>query len=195
MLSYSKVASRPATPSSCKGPAACRSSALQFARLLGARVIATSSSNDKLARVRQMGASDGINYKETPDWEDRVRELTGGAGVDHVVEVGGAGTFNKSLKAVSHRRDASTSSGVLQDRHRQHHADPHEERPRARNPRRQPRDVRGDEPRDCAAPAPSGRRSGLPFRRGFAKRSNIWKAVRTSARCACTHNLAASRAA
>jgi NADPH:quinone reductase-like Zn-dependent oxidoreductase len=74
--------------------------ALQFARLLGARVIATSSSNDKLARVRQMGASDGINYKETPDWEDRVRELTGGAGADHVVEVGGAGTFNKSLKAV-----------------------------------------------------------------------------------------------
>ncbi len=74
--------------------------ALQFARLLGARVIATSSSNDKLARVRQMGASDGINYKETPEWEDRVRDLTGGAGVDHIVEVGGAGTLNKSLKAV-----------------------------------------------------------------------------------------------
>lgn len=74
--------------------------ALQFARLIGARVIATSSSNEKLARVRQLGASDGINYKETPDWEDRVRELTGGTGVDHVVEVGGAGTFNKSLKAV-----------------------------------------------------------------------------------------------
>jgi NADPH:quinone reductase-like Zn-dependent oxidoreductase len=74
--------------------------AMQFARLLGARVIATSSSNDKLARVRQMGASDTINYKETPEWEDRVRELTGGIGVDHVVEVGGAGTLNKSLKAV-----------------------------------------------------------------------------------------------
>ncbi len=74
--------------------------ALQFARLLGARVIATSSSNDKLARVRQMGASDGINYKETPEWEDRVRELTGGIGVDHVVEVGGAGTLAKSFKAV-----------------------------------------------------------------------------------------------
>jgi NADPH:quinone reductase-like Zn-dependent oxidoreductase len=74
--------------------------ALQFARLSGARVIATSSSNDKLARVRQLGASDGINYKETPEWEDRARELSGGTGVDHVVEVGGAGTFNKSLKAV-----------------------------------------------------------------------------------------------
>ncbi len=74
--------------------------ALQFARLMGARVIATSSSNAKLERVKQLGASDGINYKETPAWEDKVRELTGGAGVDHVIEVGGAGTFNQSLKAV-----------------------------------------------------------------------------------------------
>jgi NADPH:quinone reductase-like Zn-dependent oxidoreductase len=73
---------------------------LQFAKLLGARVIATSSSNAKLERVKQMGASDGINYKETPAWEEKVRELTGGQGVDHVVEVGGAGTFNQSLKAV-----------------------------------------------------------------------------------------------
>jgi len=74
--------------------------ALQFARLLGARVIVTSSSNTKLDRVKKLGASDGINYKETPNWEEKVRELTGGAGVDHVVEVGGAGTFNQSLKAV-----------------------------------------------------------------------------------------------
>jgi NADPH:quinone reductase-like Zn-dependent oxidoreductase len=74
--------------------------ALQFAKLHGCRVIATSSNNDKLARALKLGASDGINYKETPDWEDKVRELTGGAGVDHVVEVGGAGTLGKSLKAV-----------------------------------------------------------------------------------------------
>ena len=74
--------------------------ALQFARLMGARVIATSSSNVKLERVKQMGASDGINYKETPAWEEKVRELTGGQGVDHVVEVGGAGTFNQSMKCV-----------------------------------------------------------------------------------------------
>lgn len=74
--------------------------ALQFARLLGARVIATSSSDEKLARVRQLGASDGVNYKTTPDWEEKVRELTGGVGVDHVVEVGGAGTLGKSLRAV-----------------------------------------------------------------------------------------------
>lgn len=74
--------------------------ALQFAQLVGARVIATSSSNEKLSRVRQMGASDGINYKQTPDWGKKVRELTTGVGVDHVVEVGGAGTLNQSLRAV-----------------------------------------------------------------------------------------------
>jgi NADPH:quinone reductase-like Zn-dependent oxidoreductase len=73
--------------------------ALQFARLLGARVLATSGSDAKLARVLQLGASDGINYKTTPEWANRVRELTG-AGVDLVVEVGGAGTLGESLKAV-----------------------------------------------------------------------------------------------
>lgn len=73
--------------------------ALQFARLAGARVIATSSSDAKLARVRDMGASAGINYKTTPEWDRRVRELTGGQGVDHVVEVGGAGTLTRSVRA------------------------------------------------------------------------------------------------
>jgi NADPH:quinone reductase-like Zn-dependent oxidoreductase len=74
--------------------------ALQFARLAGARVIATSSSAAKLERVRTLGAAEGINYKTTPEWGDKARELTGGAGVDHVVEVGGAGTIGQSLKAV-----------------------------------------------------------------------------------------------
>lgn len=74
--------------------------ALQFARLKGARVIATSSSDAKLARVKELGASDGINYRSTPDWGTRVVELTGGRGVDHVVEVGGAGTLGQSLRAV-----------------------------------------------------------------------------------------------
>jgi NADPH:quinone reductase-like Zn-dependent oxidoreductase len=73
--------------------------ALQFARLLGARIIATSGSDDKLKRVLAMGASDGINYKTTPEWGKKVSELSGG-GVDHVVEVGGAGTLGESLKAV-----------------------------------------------------------------------------------------------
>lgn len=74
--------------------------ALQFARLAGARVIATSSSDEKLARALALGASDGINYKTTPDWDKRVRALTDGEGVDHVVEVGGAGTLAKSLRCV-----------------------------------------------------------------------------------------------
>jgi NADPH:quinone reductase-like Zn-dependent oxidoreductase len=65
----------------------------------GARVIATSSSDEKLERIRALGASDGINYKATPDWEKAVLKLTGGEGVDHVVEVGGVGTLNRSLKA------------------------------------------------------------------------------------------------
>ncbi len=71
--------------------------ALQFAKLHGARVIVLSSSDAKLAAV---GATEGINYKTTPDWDKRVRELTGGVGADHIVEVGGAGTLARSLKAV-----------------------------------------------------------------------------------------------
>jgi NADPH:quinone reductase-like Zn-dependent oxidoreductase len=74
--------------------------ALQIAKLLGARVIATSSRDDKLARAREMGAAEGINYRDTPEWGVRAKELTGGAGVDHVVEVGGAGTLQQSLRAV-----------------------------------------------------------------------------------------------
>jgi NADPH:quinone reductase-like Zn-dependent oxidoreductase len=71
--------------------------AAQFAKMHGARVIATSSSDDKLARARELGADDTINYKTTPDWEREVLRLTGGGGVDHVVEVGGAGTLGKSV--------------------------------------------------------------------------------------------------
>lgn len=74
--------------------------ALQFARLAGARVLITSSSNEKLERARKLGASECINYKEVPEWGDKVRELTGGRGVDLVVEVGGAGTLGQSLRAV-----------------------------------------------------------------------------------------------
>lgn len=74
--------------------------ALQIAKLLGARVIATSSRDEKLARVREMGADETINYREMPDWGARAKELTGGVGVDHVVEVGGAGTLQQSLQSV-----------------------------------------------------------------------------------------------
>jgi NADPH:quinone reductase-like Zn-dependent oxidoreductase len=74
--------------------------ALQFAAMYGARVIATSSSDAKLNRLKEMGASDLINYKTMPNWDQRVLEVTGGLGVDHVVEIGGAGTLPKSINAV-----------------------------------------------------------------------------------------------
>jgi NADPH:quinone reductase-like Zn-dependent oxidoreductase len=74
--------------------------AMQFAKLAGARVIVTSSSDEKLARVKSMGADVGINYKTTPDWDKQAKEVTGGVGVDHIIEVGGAGTFGRSLRAV-----------------------------------------------------------------------------------------------
>ncbi|HLY80082.1 MAG TPA: NAD(P)-dependent alcohol dehydrogenase [Caulobacteraceae bacterium] len=73
--------------------------ALQFAKLAGARVIVTSSSDEKLERAKAMGADATINYRETPDWATAARQLTGGRGVDHVVEVGGAGTFQQSITA------------------------------------------------------------------------------------------------
>jgi NADPH:quinone reductase-like Zn-dependent oxidoreductase len=74
--------------------------ALQFAKMYGARVIATSSSDAKVKRLNEMGASHVINYKSTPNWDEKVLELTGGLGVDHVVEIGGAGTLPKSISAV-----------------------------------------------------------------------------------------------
>ncbi len=74
--------------------------ALQLAKLLGARVIGTSSSSDKLDRARALGLDEAINYTTTPEWQDAVLALTGGVGVDHVVEVGGAGTLPRSLQAV-----------------------------------------------------------------------------------------------
>jgi NADPH:quinone reductase-like Zn-dependent oxidoreductase len=74
--------------------------ALQIAKMHGARVLATSSSDEKLARARRLGADETINYRSTPDWDAEALRLTGGLGVDHVVEVGGSGTVQHSLKAV-----------------------------------------------------------------------------------------------
>jgi len=74
--------------------------ALQFAKLLGARVLGTSSSDDKLARARSLGLDEGVNYRVHPEWDKWVIEETEGRGADLVVEVGGAGTFSRSLRAV-----------------------------------------------------------------------------------------------
>jgi NADPH:quinone reductase-like Zn-dependent oxidoreductase len=73
--------------------------ALQFAKLLGARVIGTSSSDEKLTRAYGLGLDAGCNYKERTEWPVWVSEVTGGQGADRIIEVGGAGTFGQSLRA------------------------------------------------------------------------------------------------
>lgn len=74
--------------------------ALQFAKAAGARVIATSSGPEKLARLRELGADHAIDYRATENWGEEVLALTGGRGVDHVIEVGGPHTMAQSLAAV-----------------------------------------------------------------------------------------------
>lgn len=73
--------------------------ALQLAKLMGATVISTSSSDAKLERLKALGADHTVNYRTTPEWGTRVLELTGGRGVDHTVEVGGANTLPQSITA------------------------------------------------------------------------------------------------
>jgi len=75
--------------------------ALQFAKVLGARVIATTSTAQKAERLKALGASEVINYTEIPDWDEKARELTEGRGVDCVVEIGGPGTIAMSLGALA----------------------------------------------------------------------------------------------
>ena len=75
--------------------------ALQFAKLYGARVIATTSSDEKAKQLTALGADEVVNYRAIPDWHIAVRKLTGGRGVDYVIEVGGAGTLQNSLKSVA----------------------------------------------------------------------------------------------
>ncbi len=83
--------------------------ALQFAKAAGARVIATSSSDDKLARARSLGADEVINYRTTAEWGRRAAEIAGGEGVDFVVEVGGPATLDQALAAV--RPDGEVALG------------------------------------------------------------------------------------
>jgi len=75
--------------------------ALQFAKILGAKVIITSSDDGKRARATELGADFTINYKTDPDWAKAVRKATGGVGADHIIEVGGVGTLEASTKCVA----------------------------------------------------------------------------------------------
>ena len=88
--------------------------ALQLAKATGARVIQTSSSDEKLATARQHEADETINYRDTPDWAAAVRERTDQRGVDFVVEVGGPGTLGQSLQAIAVGGQISLI-GVLDD--------------------------------------------------------------------------------
>lgn len=72
---------------------------IQFARAMGARSIVTSSRDEKLERAQALGAEHGVNYIKHPEWHEEVLRITAGAGVDHVLETGGPGTFERSLKA------------------------------------------------------------------------------------------------
>ena len=86
--------------------------ALQLAKAAGARVIITSSSDAKLARARALGADVGINYAQLPEWRAEVRRLTGGEGVDLVLEVGGEKTVAQSLAAVRMQGTVAVIGGV-----------------------------------------------------------------------------------
>ncbi len=85
----------------CLGTGGVSVFALQIAKAAGAKVIITSSSNDKLARAKELGADEGIHYRETPDWDREVHRITEKRGVDHVIEVGGPGTLEKSMNSVA----------------------------------------------------------------------------------------------
>lgn len=74
--------------------------ALQFAKMAGARTILISSSEEKLERAKSLGADYLINYQSEPDWHKKVLEITEGEGVDHIVDIGGAGTLDRSIRAV-----------------------------------------------------------------------------------------------
>ncbi len=85
----------------CLGTGGVSVFALQMAKAAGAKVIITSSSDDKLARAGELGADETINYREHVAWDKQVKELTGGRGADFVIEVGGPGTLERSLKSVA----------------------------------------------------------------------------------------------
>jgi NADPH:quinone reductase-like Zn-dependent oxidoreductase len=74
---------------------------MQFAKLMGAQVAVTSSNNDKLQRARSLGADFTVNYRTHPEWSKSIWEWTNRQGVDHVIEVGGPGSLEQSMKAVA----------------------------------------------------------------------------------------------
>jgi len=95
-----------------EGTGGIASFALQISNAFGARVIVTSSSDEKLERARALGAQDGINYKNVPAWGDRVLELTGGRGADLVIDIGGKATIEQSLKSLAYGGTVALVGGL-----------------------------------------------------------------------------------
>ena len=90
--------------------------AFQFAKLFGANVIALSSNDEKLRRLEEMGASLGINYRTTPNWNEDVMKFTKGEGVDHIIDIGGADTLDKSLSVAKYGGSISIIGQVTGDK-------------------------------------------------------------------------------
>ncbi len=89
--------------------------ALQLAKLFGARVIATTSSEEKAQRLKALGADEVLNYRTTPEWHIAVHELTGGQGVDQVIEVGGPGTIERSIKSTRYSGEIALIGSLARD--------------------------------------------------------------------------------
>jgi len=98
-LMVSGKAVKPGETVLCLGTGGVSMAGLLFAKAAGARVIVTSSSDEKIKRVCALGASDGVNYKRDPEWEKEVLRITGGRGADHILENGGAGSLNRSFES------------------------------------------------------------------------------------------------
>ena len=119
---------------------------LQFAHAMGVVAVITSSSDEKLKRATTLGAAHTINYKTAPDWEKAAVAFTGGRGVDHVVEVGGAGTLARSFRRDPHRRQDQHDRRFERGGDRaQSGIDPRQARQRTGHFGRLDGDVRGDE--------------------------------------------------
>ncbi len=89
--------------------------AIQLAKLLGLHVIATTSSDRKAEKLKELGAEKVINYKKTPNWGEEVKAFTGGRGVDRVVEVGGPGTLHQSIQAVARGKEIALIGVLTKD--------------------------------------------------------------------------------
>ena len=140
--------------------------ALQFAKMFGARVIATSSSAAKAERLKKMGAEAVIDYRATPDWDKEAMRLTGGRGADITVEVGGAGTLPRSFLATRLGGRIAVIGLLTGMAPGRSDADPAPEPARAGPLCRQQADVRGDEPRHRGRRPQAGHRQGVSIRPG-----------------------------